>query len=112
MSLPAYNRHEIAETLKEAGVEPALSEAVGLAIDTLSREQLATKDDLKKLDERLSEKIQDLSEKTKGLPGQIKGLTERVDGLEGRLGNLEQNLSGRMENLEQNLSGRLDILEP
>lgn len=89
-------RLELYELLKpKLDEEPARQLVLALPADP---ENLATKDDLRSLEERFNAR----------LDGRLEPLEARLDG---RLESLEARLDGRLESLDARLDGRLESLE-
>ena len=106
MAVDERRRSELFRAASEAfGEEPA---ATMFELLPPAGVDVATKDDIDQLGQRLDGRIARLGQR---LDGRIDGLEQRIDGLGQRVDGLEQRLDARIDGLEQRLDGRIDGLE-
>ncbi len=86
MALFAFNTHKAVKMLTKAGADEALAEAMVTTFGEVLGEDIATKDDLKHLEQRLG---------------------ARMDGMEQNMINMEQRMMQNMVNIEQRMTIRL-----
>src|SRR5690606_27273406 len=91
-------------TVKDYLLRTEMDEAQAEALANIL-DELATTDEVLRLEERLVGQMQAMAERLMGKPN---ALEER---LFGRTNALEKRLSGRMNTLEERLFGRMDVLE-
>ena len=103
------NTLRYARALKNAGVDAQQAEAMADALEAEVTEQIASKADIERLEERLGNQITTLATETKAdiqrldtkidhldekLTGRIDGLDKRIDGLDKRIDGLDNRIDG------------------
>ena len=98
------NTLRYARALKNAGVGAQQAEAMADALDSEMTEQIASKADIERLEERLGNQIATLATETKA----------DVQRLETQIGHLDEKLTGRIDGLDKRIDGldkRIDGLK-
>lgn len=98
MTMLAFDTYRFVKDLTSAGMKAEQAEVLANSYAHLVNDQLATKDDLKALEQRLDLKID----------GKIDALEQRLDA---KIIATEQRLDGKIDALEQRLDGKIDTLE-
>ena len=101
MSAIAFDTLAYAKKLKQAGVPEAQAEIHAEAMAELVEERLATKRDLKELEERLTNRMQATEER---LNNQMRSMEERLNS---QMRSMEERLNSKMQELEYKMTVRL-----
>ena len=115
----AFDTLSTSENLQKAGIATEQAKAITLAIASVQRD-LATRDDLKAVEQRLTDKIDgvesDLNSKIGALDSKIdeveQKLTDKIEGVEQKLTDkiegVEQKLTDKIDGVERNLNSKID----
>lgn len=107
----AFNTLDASKRLADAGCDPSIADAVVREINGAIAGNVATKDDIERLEERLASKIDKnhgiLVGKIEGLEAKIEGHDRKIGGLESKIGGLESKTGG-LESKTGELESKID----
>lgn len=112
MAVATFDTLKFTNKLKEVGVPPAQAEAEAALFSEILQinlRDLATKDDLRHLEERLNARLESLEQRFSALLIEVcQDLQAQIDGFRQEMLLLEQRLTGRIDQSRQELNARID----
>ena len=96
----AFDTLKAAKRLKDAGLEENQAEALVEVIGSTLTENLATKDDLAAVEERLDGKISAVEERLNG----------KIASVRGDISAVEERLNGKIASVEERLDGKISAV--
>ena len=105
MELVTFDTLAAAKTLERAGFDDTQAEAMVKTISKAVNESVATKADLKVLDESVHGEIKTLGE---SVNGKIKALDESVNG---KIKALDESVNGKIKALDESVNGKIKALD-
>ena len=116
MGSPAFDTLKAAKRLGAAGFDLDQSESLAGIIGESITDKLATKDDLRNLEMRLTGKVEVLGTKIDSveerLTGKIDSVEERLTGkievLDIKIDSVEERLTGKIDSVEKRLTGKIE----
>ena len=93
----AFDTLSTSENLQKAGIATEQAKAITLAIASVQRD-LATRDDLKAVEQRLTDKIE----------GVESDLNSKIGALDSKIDGVEQKLTDKIDGVERNLNSKID----
>ena len=108
MGSPAFDTLKAAKRLGAAGFDVDQSESLAGIIGESITDKLATKDDLRNLEMRLTGKVEVLDTKIDSVEERLTG---KIEVLDIKIDSVEERLTGKIDSVEERLTGKIDSVE-